>query len=168
MFKGFQIMALAAVLACAGCATTPLYHPATSARSTGYSDTPLGGNRYRVTFVGADTTPASVVQDYVLLRAAELTLSKGASWFTVVSRQTVPQSSGRSQSYYTGGFGPPYCGYYGCWGGPYGGLIIEHNAPNRLAASLEIMLGQGTMPANTPNAYDANQLINAIRAKGVQ
>ena len=42
--------------------------------------------RYRVTFHGGPGAPPAQVQDYALLRAADLTLADGYDWFRVTDR----------------------------------------------------------------------------------
>jgi hypothetical protein len=154
-------VALVCALVLAACATAPLYHPAASALAPGYSEQKLEANRYRVTFTGGDATPAGKVQDYALLRAAELTLSLGYDWFTVVGRSTVNQDTGYGPGYF-GAFGPP-CGLFGCRGGIYGGFWYDDFDNTRLSASVEIVMGKGTKP-NDPSAYDARDVAKTIKA----
>ena len=52
----------------------------------GYSEKRIEDNRYRVIFAGNDHTKADTVQNYLLYRAAELTLNHGYDYFTVVDR----------------------------------------------------------------------------------
>ena len=59
----------------AGCAQPTPYQPATE--GYGHSEQQIEDNRYRVSFAGNDLTPADTVQNYLLYRAAELTLGKG-------------------------------------------------------------------------------------------
>jgi len=154
-------LALVAALAATSCATVSIYHPASSARGIGFSEQKLETDRYRVTFTGAESTPAGIVQDYALLHAAELTLSLGYQWFTVVGRSTVNQDSGYGPGYY-GLFGPP-CGVFGCRSGLYGGFWYDDFDTTRLSASLEIVMGKGTKPTD-PSTYDASDVVKTIRA----
>jgi hypothetical protein len=154
--------ALIAVLALAACETTGLYHPASGPQATGYSEQKLETNRWRITFTGGPSTPAGVVQDYALLRAAELTLNMGYQWFTVAGRATVPQDSGYGPRF-SGMFGPP-CGIYRCRSGIYGGFWYDDFDENRLSASLDIVMGKGPKP-NDASTYDASDVANTIRAR---
>ena len=155
------VLALISTLAIAACATGSLYHPASNARGSGYSEQRLETNRYRVTFTGAESTPAGIVQDYALLRAAELTLSLGFEWFTVVGRSTVNQDSGYGPRFYSA-FGPP-CGMFGCRSGLYGGFWYDDYDTDRLSASLEIVMGKGPKPTD-PSTYDASDVVKTIRS----
>ena len=85
----------AALLALAGCATPSAYAPQTSPRSEGYSDRQLASNRFRVSFHGNSVTSREQVEDYLLRRAAEVTLQAGYSAFEFASRDTRPAARGR-------------------------------------------------------------------------
>ena len=157
-----RLSALIVALALAACATDAgLYHPASSLRGTGYSEQKLETNRWRVTFTGGPSTPAGVVQDYALLRAAELTLNMGYEWFSVAGRSTVPQDSGYGPRF-SGMFGPP-CGRFGCRSGLYGGFWYDDYDENRLSASLDIVMGKGPKPSDA-STYDAKDVANTIRS----
>lgn len=161
MLRRSGLAALAMALVVSACATGGLYHAASSARGTGYSEQRLETDRWRVTFVGGDSTPAGVVQDYALLRAAELTMNMGYQWFTVVGRSTVAQDSGYGPRF-SGLYGPP-CGVFGCRSTLYGGFWYDDFDDNRLAASLDIVMGKGAKPSD-PSAYDAKDVANTIRS----
>jgi hypothetical protein len=62
--------------------------PAEGARSTGYTDEKLAENRYRVTFQGDSSTHRETVENYLLLRAAEVTRGAGFAWFAFDQRDT--------------------------------------------------------------------------------
>ncbi len=47
----------------------------------GYSEERLDQNKFRVTFRGNSLTPRETVEDYLLYRAAELTLQNGFTHF---------------------------------------------------------------------------------------
>lgn len=166
------LLALAATILVSACASSgSLYHPASSARTSGYSERKIEDNRYRVTFTGTQSTTAGVVQDYALLRAAELTLNMGFEWFYVVARETVEQDDGsRGSGFYSAGRSGRYCGVYGCRDGLYGGFIVGdfNDDDDRLVAMVDIVMGKGTKPPNNPTVYDAQSVVNNIRSGGVQ
>lgn len=156
------LSAVAAALLLASCAAGALYHPATSDRSSGYREVLLEPGRYRVVFTGTTSTPASVVQDYALLRAAELTLNMGYTWFRVVARDTVEQDDGRGRPTI---IHTPACGVYGCRAGIYGGILLaDYYDDDRITASLEILMGKGEKP-DDPDVYDAQNVANTIRSR---
>ncbi|MEM6487594.1 MAG: hypothetical protein AAF677_04865 [Pseudomonadota bacterium] len=86
---GRAFVALTATLALAACAIEPTPYVAATAAggaAPGYADAPIGGDRYRVSFTGNRATPRAVVGDYLLFRAAEVTLAQGADWFRIDRR----------------------------------------------------------------------------------
>ena len=111
--------ALAAATALSACATPTPYQPATlTARGpvNGFSEAPLTQNRWRVTFSGNTVTSRELVEDALLLRAAELTLQQGFDTFTAVNRATerdvrYSASPRFGSSFGYGGFGYGGLGY---------------------------------------------------------
>lgn len=75
------------LLALSGCASPTLYERA-ERLSEGYSDQRLTENRYRITFRGNSATHRETVENYLLLRSAEVTLEAGYSWFEFDERDT--------------------------------------------------------------------------------
>lgn len=76
----------AAVSACSSFSAsgpTP-YKAAKSADAYGYSSVQLDDSRYRVMFKAAEDTPADLVQEYTLYRAAEIANEQGYSWVAIV------------------------------------------------------------------------------------
>ena len=155
-------VALFSVLLIAACVTEGgLYRAASSPRGEGFSEQQLEANRWRVTFTGGPSTPAGVVEDYALLRAADLTLSMGFDWFTVAGRTMVPQTTNYGPRY-SGLFGPP-CGAFGCGSAIYGGFWYD-DEEDRLSASLDIVMGKGPKP-NDASTYNARDVADTIRGR---
>ena len=158
-----SVLAIGIVFSLVSCAATPLYRAAPNENAAGYREVLIEPGRYRVVFTGGRGTPASEVQDFALLRAADLTLSKGFSWFRVVSRATVEQDSGRGDRVVVDR--DPFCGVYGCRSSIYRGILLAETIDNdRISATLEILLGKGTKP-DDPNVYDAKAVADTIRAR---
>ncbi len=86
----FKLLAVygAMVLALAGCASGPPYQPAERPRGSGYSDQRLADNRFRVTFTGNSVTRRQTVENFLLLRSAEVTRDAGFAWFVFDDRDT--------------------------------------------------------------------------------
>ncbi len=145
----FLVLALAA---CAG----DIYHPAAAPGDIGWREEQLETGRWRITFTGSDTTDVGRVQDLALLRAAELSLSKGAAWFTVVSSAAVEEDLNRGRSAVYVGAGRRSLG---------GWLLIDDLGGGRMVATLEIVLGSGPKPTNDPHVYDAQDVATTIRAR---
>ncbi len=110
-------LGLAAILA--GCATQAAYEPRRPGQVTGYTDRELSPGRWRVTFTGNAVTPRETVEDYLLLRAAEVTLANGGTHFIFDSRDTAAQTRVYADPLGPGGYG--YGGFGGgFWGGYWG------------------------------------------------
>jgi len=165
MIRSFLFIAAAALLS--ACATTPPpYAPAASATGAGYSATQIESNRYFVTYRASGAADAALLQDYALLRAAELTLEHGREWFWV-DRRALDEDRGRS--------GGPSVGVgvgAGSWGRRSGASVgVGVNFPlggggaaRARSATVEIRFGEGVKP-DDPNAYDARAISANIRAR---
>lgn len=157
---------LAAAAALAACASTPVYAPAARSGATGYSETQIEANRFFVTYRAPGPAEETLLQDYALLRAADLTLANGRDWFWVDRRTVDSQSEGArgpSVGVSVGG---------GSWGGRGGvGVGVGVNVPlgaasgaRATATTLEIRFGEGVKP-DAANAYDAHALAANLRAR---
>lgn len=96
------------------CATPTPYQPidARGEARGGYFEQRLEDNRFRVTFRGNEFTSRQTVENYLLFRAAELTLQAGYDGFTMVNRAVDPNQRTRVTS---DPFGP---GPWGFWARP--------------------------------------------------
>ncbi len=148
------LLIAAGCLALAACETTTSYQAAASPDSVGYAEQRIEPGRYRVTFQGGEGPPQQV-HDYVLLRAAQITVRDGYDWFRITDRfdDARPPRSGATVSFGTGSFGRH--GGFGV-GSSYdltGGPITR--------SSIEVLLGRGPKPAG-PDAYDARGVIDTV------
>lgn len=162
-------LAAAAYLALAGCTTGPAaYAPKTDETSTGYTDEQLTSNRYRVTFTGNSVTARETVENYLLLRSAEVTLAAGFDYFLFDTRST------KSRTTYLSSFtGWPGWGGYGsywhswAWGPPYGPGPFDMDATSRpitrFQAYAEIVLLTDAQAKSEPRAINANEIVNHLR-----
>lgn len=74
-----QFLSILTVILAVGCSTP--YQPASSSiPGHGYSDSPLGTDRFKINFTYSSST-ASELSDYLLLRAGEVTLQNGFKYF---------------------------------------------------------------------------------------
>jgi len=110
-----QVAILSALLALAGCTSPAVYRPADSEHHSGYSDKRLADNRYRVTFSGNSATRRETVEDYLLLRAAEVTRDAGYSWFVFDNRETETKTSYHTEFAGWPGWSPGFGGYWHSW-----------------------------------------------------
>lgn len=155
---------LLAALGLAACTTSPTpYQP--EADRYGYSQQQIEDDRYRITFAGNSATPREVVQNYMLFRAAEVTLESGHDYFTVVDQQIEGNSSGVASPRVgvgvgSGGSTSIGVGLSTFLGGGDGGV--------RYTAYSDIVLRDGEKPAGDPDSYDARDLIERLRPTLVQ
>lgn len=163
----YAIFAAAALLS--ACATSnATYAPAASPGGRGYSETQVETGRYFVTYRASRAQEPQLLEDYALLRAAELTLENNRDWFWVDRRTLDEQASGRASGPSIGiGIGG------GSWGRSSGGSVgVGVNVPlggggstqRASAATLEVRFGQGAKP-DEPNAYDARSVAANLRPR---
>jgi len=163
---------LAAVLMLSACATPTPYQPLAhgSQVSGGYSEQRLEENRYRVTFSGNSLTSRERVENYLLYRAAELTVQAGYDGFTMVTRATDPHT----HTYVTQPYGPGPWGWWGPswryryggywhywdpWGpGPFWADTVDVNTVTAYEATAEIVMFRGQRP-DDPHSFDAHQVM---------
>ena len=142
------------LLGLAGCAVPTPYQPATD--GYGYSEQQLESNRYRVTFSGNSVTARDTVQNYLLHRAAEVTLESGHDYFTVVD-----QDLERSTIYYGSGVGDFGFADRHHWRG-FGFSNYSAYPIDSYTAFADIVVADGEKPAGEVNAYDARDVLRRL------
>jgi len=151
---------LAGLLALAACSHPTPYQAEQDGR--GFSDRAIEEDRYRVTFAGNFLTTRETVEDYLLFRAAEVTLQRGYDYFLVVDKDTERKTTTFThffdddypQSIYGYSRGDPlYDGYFDRFGPSY--VLGTTRERHRYTAFAEIQLRRGEKPDDDPNAYDA-------------
>jgi len=154
------ILPTLAALALSACASEPThFQPVGPGHKVGYSELRIEPGRYRVTFQGGPGAPPNQVQDFALLRAANLAIADGYDWFRIVNRETHQTGySGATMSLGVGGasYGHNSAAGVGVETGgiPLGGGTI-------LAASMEVVMGKGPRPPD-PDVYDARGVQRAL------
>ena len=140
----------------------------------GFTDQRLDDTHARVTFQGNSMTSRERVENYLLYRAAELTVAQGYDWFEMVDSHT-----GDHQSTYVEP-GPAYGGFYGggywrpswrfhggfgwrgwdpYWGGPFWADNFDVETVDRYEANAEIAMGHGPKPADDRKVFDARAVM---------
>lgn len=168
--KTLTILFLSSLFLVTGCSSSSPKYAAASGSGSGYSESKLGENRYRVEYNGARSTSDDEVKDLALLRAAELTLLNNQDWFRVVSRDTNTETTNISPS-----IGVTQqravqrdCGLLGCTTTTtpvYTGVRASSSRNSeRTTSSLEIVMGNGNAPDPTA-VYDANELRGFLKGK---
>lgn len=135
----------------------------------GYSDQRLAPNRFKVSFHGNELTSRDRVENYLLYRAAELTVASGYDWFMIADRHTEHdvETHVRESPW---GYWQPHWRYqrygYGwdVWHPEYGGAFwanqIDVSRVESFEVTAEIVLGKGA--ASEPAAFDARRVMTAI------
>lgn len=172
--RGLGLACALGVAALAGaCVSATPYREAAKAGRDGYSDTRIETNRFRVTFEGNSSTPRDTVENYLLYRAAELTLQNGDDYFVMATRDTESQSrlignslgSGFGSFGGFGGFGssrffrysfhhPRFFGFHD----PFFFDSFSVNEITKYQAQAEFQTGKGPKPADNPSAFDARDV----------
>ena len=138
-----------------GCAQPTPYQPAVA--GYGYSEQQIEDDRYRVSFAGNELTPADTVQNYLLYRAAELTLDHGFDYFSVVDRDL-----DRSTIYWGTagpGLGTGYVRRRGDFVGGLGFATYSARPIDSYTAYADVVMFEGAKPAGDVNAYDARSVL---------
>ena len=175
--RGNCLIPIAAALALTACATATPYQPLRGSAG-GFAEQRIAADRYRVVFAGNDYTSQQRVENYLLFRAAELTVANGYDGFTIVQRDTDRNVEHRvsdtglrypDRSLY-GGW-RPYWRYYGgpygwrgwdpWYGGPFGGAEFDVRTIERYEAMAEIVMYRGRKVEAT--SFDARQVIANLR-----
>jgi hypothetical protein len=148
------------VLLLAACAAAPTPYQAVQ-NGFGYSEQQIEENRYRISFAGNSATSRQTVEDYLLYRAAELTVQTGHDWFQVVDRNTVQEYSGYG--------GSPSVGV-GVGGGSNVGVgmsfpMFGGGGSGRYTADMGIIVQDGEKPQDNPDAYDALAVVSRLQPK---
>jgi hypothetical protein len=101
------------------------------------------------------------VQDYALLRAADLAVAQGYDWFRVTERVT--RQNGYSGSSLSVGVGGMSFGRHSATGVGVG-TGIPLNGGAALVTSLEVLMGKGPKPSDG-DVYDAKGVQRSLRAR---
>lgn len=168
-----RVVLAATVLALAACSSAPGYSRASSPASPGYSEQIIEKDRWRVRYTGTSSMTSSQVQDYALMRAAQLTLERGEDWFEVVNSDTNADSK-RRHSIETD-FGPDYylhrsCGLLGCTtrAEPVFHRTHKETVEDRTVYehSMEIVMGSGPKRAGgSARVYNAKEAFDSLRSQ---
>lgn len=164
------LLAAVSLTVLSACATPTPYQPAIATGATrdrGYSETRLEENRYRLTFSGNDMTGRETVENYLLYRAAELTLGAGYDWFEIVNRGTDekrravtyrdPFYDNLSWRFY----GRNRWSRWGAWGSDFDMDTVEYT---RYEATAEIVMHKGAKSESNPAAYDARSIQSSLES----
>lgn len=165
--RHLSLIAAFAVLLSA-CVTATPYQQAASPRGFGYMEERLDQNKFRVSFRGNAQTKRETVEDYLLYRAAELTLQNGFTHFIVVGRDTEKNTSYRYYIDSYGGRGWFYHGFPGWYRDPFAPWGYDVHPVTTYTASAEIILVKGPQQSGDVRAFDAREVIVQVGPRVVR
>jgi hypothetical protein len=158
----------AALLVLAACVGPAPYGPRQAGQATGYTDRQLAPNRYRITFTGNSATSREEVEDYLLRRAAEVTLAAGYGHFLFDTRDTEARTQydvlGQPRPPFGPAFGPGFgfWRFHPRWGYDPFGPDVDIITTTRYQAYAEIVLLSDADAAREPRAVDARAVLQHI------
>lgn len=167
------LMLAAAAGLLAACATATPYQAANDGRGYGFQEQVIEQNRVRISFRGNTLTDRDTVENYLLFRAAEVTLASGKDYFIVANRDT--ESRSRLQA--TGPTGPRFAfdyWYYSPrrgwspWYDPFWGEPASYREVTRYEATAEIAMFNGQKPAEDANAFSAREVQSNLQGRIVR
>jgi len=166
-------MAMAALWLLAACATQTPYQPAagTGSNAYGFQEQRIEENRVRITFRGNTLTNRETVENYLLYRAAEVTVQSGRDYFIVANRDTDERT--RLQGSPTPRFGFDYWYYsprrgWGPWYDPFWNDPVSYREVTRYEAMAEIAMFSGRKPADNADAFDAREVMTNLQGRIVR
>lgn len=143
----------------AACGTPTPYAPAERDGGYGYAVQRLEDNRFRVSFSGNSLTDRRTVENYLLYRAAGLTLEQGGDYFIVVNRAVDADTA-----YHTTYDSPPYFGHRP-WYRRYGDPLWDEGTTRsitRYVAYAEIVVRSGGKTPGDTAAFDAREVVRNL------
>ncbi len=141
--------------ACATAIPTP-YQPLQE--QGGYSEQRLEANRYRVSFVGNSLTRREDVENYLLFRVAELTLSQGYDHFVLTNQDTEASTYYLQSLTSYDAFDPFYNRFW-----PRSAFAVGTATPiTNYTAQCYVVMFKGGKTDSDINAYDAHEIVNSL------
>jgi hypothetical protein len=168
---------MSVAVALGGCAGPTPYQPSTSlsGSSGGYSEQRLASDRYRVTFAGNSMTSRETVENYLLYRAAELTVQQGYEWFIMADRDVERDRRVIVDRFNDGrwGFWGPRWRYWGVgigwrswdpfYGDPFWANDVDVRTIERYEASAEIVMRRDPPQGDDRRAFRAREVMENLR-----
>lgn len=153
-----RLLVLAGAFGLAACGTPTPYQPATDGH--GYAEQSLEKDRYRVTFTGNSLTPRETVENYLLYRAAELTLARGYDYFVLVDKETE-----RTITYFStlNGFGGGFRSDSFRRGHSHAFGSSTVHPSSQYAAFANIVMRKGKKSPDYTAAYDARDVLKRLK-----
>ena len=149
-----------------GCQAASTYRPAASETGVGYSEEKLDTTHYRVRFTGTSHTSRATVENYLLYRAAEVTLANGYTHFMFLDADTEAKTYYRSTFDTWPGYGFSGYGYYwhDWWWGRPGGFASTRPVTSYAALASIVLFSVGEAQGK-PQAFDAREVVDTLGPK---
>ncbi|MFZ2032017.1 MAG: hypothetical protein WAU68_17020 [Vitreimonas sp.] len=150
-----------AVGALSACATETAYQPAGPNSDGGYTEQQIESNRVRISFSGNALTDRETVENYLLYRAAELTLQQNKDYFIIADRDTRANSRLVATDFNRSPFGYRFFSRRHGWApfyDPFWDDPTDYREVTRYEAFAEITMYSGRKPSDNPNAFDAHEV----------
>ncbi|MGH8529391.1 MAG: CC0125/CC1285 family lipoprotein [Nevskiales bacterium] len=144
----------ATALVLAACSTATPYRPLED--GYGYSERKVESNRYSVTFAGNSRTKRPVVEDYLLYRAAEVTLSSGYDYFVLAKQDTEADTRFHNTFVDYGGFG--YYRFGPRFGTGVGVGVGTTSSTTEYEGQADIVMYKGKKLPKDVRAFDAREV----------
>lgn len=157
--KILAVSVVAAATALGACSSGPTPYQPAAGYDRGYSEQKIENDRYRISFKGNSMTERDTVENYLLFRAAELTLQSGYDTFTIVNRDTDKDSRLRSTDFsprFSYMYFSPRWGWVHAWD-PFWSTPSRYEEVTSYEAFAEIVMKRGPK-GDDPNAFDAQQV----------
>jgi len=167
-FRSFSVLrtwllAVSSLLLLGACSVPTPYQAADG--GYGYKDQQIEENRYRVSFDGNSLTPREDVQNFLLYRAAELTVESDFDYFTIVDRDLE-----RSTRYFSQAIVDDFAFRRFSrrrfnsrrFIGPRFVSGTTHSV-NEYSGSADIVMKKGDKPTDDANAYDALDVLQRLQ-----
>ncbi len=147
-----------------GCATT--YHRQTW--TGGYSDTKIQDDIFRVEFAGNAYVSRGKVEDFALLRCAEVTLENGYKYFVILDAKSETQTGAYTTPATAHTYGTVYgTDYGGGYGGSYSGTTYVTGGQTYMfskPSSSNMIKCFKERPENIPTlVFDAEQIKDNLK-----
>lgn len=172
MLRTLFIGAYSALFILGACASGPAYAPAASGNAVGYSDQRIENDRWRVTYRGDSRMSSGDVQDYALMRAAQVTLENGGDWFEVLTADTDADAKRRyttETDYQTEYAVQRSCGPLGCSSRLVPVLTLTErpvvDTRTIYEHVIEFRFGKGQKLEGSPTMYNAHETFENLSAR---
>lgn len=148
--------------------STPTAYKAANGSGPGYTEQKLQDNLYRVTFTGNRATPRETVENYLLFRAAEITMKEGGDYFLVTRHSTEADTDFQVTSPAVYGNYSTHSRFpYYTYGFPWA-QSTNVTTNKKYQATAYIRIKNGNMPSDNPEAFDARQIQQNLQNKIVR